>query len=298
MKNYKKVLAVELAIFLLCVIPYFFPLHQYTFAGHDLTGEFCTYLEYDEDYGLGCYLDQSLITDESVDPTYLYITTPYVDLPRGSYDVTIAYSTDSSENRYSASEKYSTYSVVAGTQGNRLPQKKRELVYSFFAPTNVREYQVHANYSGEGYLFVESVTIQETNAWKNILLFYMIVFFLLADGIMLGYQRTPPERKREARLITMALICLVVCSCTPLFSYFMMAGDDLPFHLNRIEAIKTSLLAGQFPNRVSPYWNNGYGYASAVLYGEALLYLPALLRIQDLCGSDQSGDGAHYLWLF
>lgn len=279
MKNYKKVLAVELAIFLLCVIPYFFPLHQYTFAGHDLTGEFCTYLEYDEDYGLGCYLDQSLITDESVDPTYLYITTPYVDLPRGSYDVTIAYSTDSSENRYSASEKYSTYSVVAGTQGNRLPQKKRELVYSFFAPTNVREYQVHANYSGEGYLFVESVTIQETNAWKNILLFYMIVFFLLADGIMLGYQRTPPERKREARLITMALICLVVCSCTPLFSYFMMAGDDLPFHLNRIEAIKTSLLAGQFPNRVSPYWNNGYGYASAVLYGEALLYLPALLRI-------------------
>ncbi len=276
---WKRILAVEAALLILCVIPYFFPLHQYAFTGQDLTGDFCSYLEYGEGHGLGCYLDQSLITDESIDPTCLYITTPYVDLPRGSYDVTIVYSTDGSENRYSANEKYSTYSVVAGRQGNRLPQKKQETGYSFFSPTTVKEYQVHANYSGEGYLFLESVTIEETNAWKNILLFDMIIFFLLADGIMLGYQRTPKERKREARLITMALICLVVCSCTPLFSFFLMAGDDLPFHLNRIEAIKTSLLAGQFPNRVSPYWNNGYGYASAVLYGEALLYLPALLRI-------------------
>ncbi len=276
---WKRILAVELALFLLCIVPYFFPLHQYVFAGRDLTGEFCTYLDYSEDYGLGCYLDQSLITDDSVDPKYLYITTPYTDLPRGSYEVTIVYSTDDFNNKYSANEKYSTYSVVAGTQGNRLPQKKHELKYSFFAPTTVREYQVHANYSGKGYLFLESVTIQETNAWKNILLFYMLVFFLLADGILLGYQRTPKEHKREARLITMALVCLVMCSCTPLLSFFMMAGDDLPFHLNRIEAIKTSLLAGQFPNRVSPYWNNGYGYASAVLYGEAWLYLPALLRI-------------------
>lgn len=277
--GFKCILAAELALLLFCILQYFFPLHRYVFEGYDLTGDFCTHLQYSEEYGMGCYLDQSLITDESIDPKYLYITCPYVDLPKGSYDVTLVYSTDVSEQRYSANAKYPTYSVVAGKQGNRLPQKERELTYSFFSPTKVEEYQVHVDYSGEGYLFLESVTIRETNAWKNILLFYVITISLLADGILLWYRRTPPDRRREARLIAMALICLVVCSCVPLFSYFMMAGDDLPFHLNRIEGIKASLLEGQFPNRVSLYWNKGYGYASAVLYGEVLLYVPALLRI-------------------
>lgn len=279
LSGFKRILAAELALFLFCVLQYFSPLHQYVFEGYDLTGEFCTHLHYSEEYGLGCYLDKSLITDDTTDPQSLYITSPYVDLPKGSYDVTIVYSTDQSWQRYSANAKYPTYWVVAGNQGKKLSQKEREATYSFFSPTKVREYQVHVDYCGEGYLFLESVTIRETNAWKNILLFYVAVFCLLTDSILLWYRRTPPDRRREMRLIIMALICLVVCSCMPFFSYFLMPGDDLPFHLNRIEGIKASLLAGQFPNRVSPYWNNGYGYATAVLYGEVFLYVPALLRI-------------------
>lgn len=276
---FQLVLAIELALLLFCVLQYAFPLHQYVFAGTDLTGEFCTYRRYSEAYDTGCYLDQTLITDDTIDPKFLYITTPYANLPRGSYDVTIVYAVDSIGHSYSANAKFSTYFVVAGRQGNKLEVGEHELTYSFFSPTEVREFQIHADYSGEGCLFLESVTIQETNVWKNILLFYVIAFSLLVDGVWLHYKKTPQEQRREVRLIIVAMVCVVVCSCTPLLSYFLQVGDDLPFHLNRIEGIKTSLLAGSFPNRVSPYWNNGYGYASAVLYGEAFLYLPALLRI-------------------
>lgn len=40
---WKRILAVEAALLILCVIPYFFPLHQYVFKGQDLTGDFCSY---------------------------------------------------------------------------------------------------------------------------------------------------------------------------------------------------------------------------------------------------------------
>lgn len=78
-------------------------------------------------------------------------------------------------------------------------------------------------------------------------------------------------------LFSMAL--LVVLSSAPIFSFYLGGGGDLQFHLCRIEAIRQAFLAGQFPVRVSGYWNDGYGYASSVLYGELFLYFPALLRI-------------------
>lgn len=78
-------------------------------------------------------------------------------------------------------------------------------------------------------------------------------------------------------LFSMAL--LVILSSAPIFSFYLGGGGDLQFHLCRIEAIRQAFLAGQFPVRVSGYWNDGYGYASSVLYGELFLYFPALLRI-------------------
>lgn len=272
----------ELLLLLYGVFQYVRPLHQYRCQGHDLTGSYCTYLSYSddsEDHGLGCYLDKSLITDDSVDTGCLYITTPYVDLPKGSYEVSIVYSTDDRNMTYSATSKYRTYPVITGHESVRLsPQEQRE-TFSFFSPIAVEEYQVHINYGGEGSIFVESIEICETNAWKNILLFYIVFFSLLVDGILWGYQRIPEADRRRARLTLALVFGLTLYTSVPVFSYFLPEGDDLAFHLNRIEAIKYSLQAGQIPNRVSAYWNNGYGYASAVLYGELFLYVPAFLRI-------------------
>ncbi len=81
------------------------------------------------------------------------------------------------------------------------------------------------------------------------------------------------------KTILFSLILLVALSSAPIFSFYLNGGGDLQFHLCRIEAIRQALLTGQFPVRISGYWNNGYGYASSVLYGEVFLYFPALLRI-------------------
>ncbi len=54
----------------------------------------------------------------------------------------------------------------------------------------------------------------------------------------------------------------------PLFSGTIGFGHDLNFHLYRIEGIKDGILSGQFPVRIHPTHNNGYGYITASVYPE------------------------------
>ena len=56
-------------------------------------------------------------------------------------------------------------------------------------------------------------------------------------------------------------------------------GQDLGFHLNRIEGLFLELKNGHFPVYMESYWMNGYGYANAIYYGDLFLYFPALLRM-------------------
>lgn len=276
---FKLILGIEVLLLVYSLCQYVRPLHQYTYSGTELSGDYCKYFAYSDEYGMGCYLDNSLITDDSVDASFLYIATPRIDLPKGSYQVTIVYDTDGEGQKYSTTSKYRTYSAIAGHERISLSNQNHKASFSFFSPIKVEEYQVHVDYSGSGYLFVESINICETNAWKNILLFYVILISFIVDIMVLGYRKLADNLRREARITIAILIALTLFTSVPIFTYFMPSGDDLPFHLNRIEAIKESILAGQVPNRVSSFWNNGYGYASAVFYGELFLYLPALLRI-------------------
>lgn len=75
------------------------------------------------------------------------------------------------------------------------------------------------------------------------------------------------------------LLGVTVLSSYPLFYGMAGPGHDLNFHLYRIEGIKDGLLSGQFPVRLHPTHNNGYGYISSSVYPELFLYFPAFLRL-------------------
>lgn len=275
--RFTALLIMEAFLLLCCLALYAKPLRQNVWQGRDLTGAICRYEPYSEEYSLGCYLDQDMLP-EGTDPKYIYLTTPEMNLPAGSYQVTLVYDTDDPDQKYSVTSKYRTYPVTVG-YGGRLPLYGNELRFDFFSPIRVEGYQVHVDYSGSGRVFLASVSVCETNVWKNMLLLAVVSLSLLADGLILRYRRLQPEERRRARIAWSAIACLTVFASLPLLSVYLSWGDDLEFHLNRIEAIRESLLAGQFPNRISAYWNKGYGYASALLYGEAFLYAPALLRL-------------------
>lgn len=85
--------------------------------------------------------------------------------------------------------------------------------------------------------------------------------------------------KGASILVFCVLLGVTVLASYPLFYSMTGPGHDLNFHLYRIEGIKDGLLSGQFPVRLHPTHNNGYGYISSSVYPELFLYFPAVLRL-------------------
>lgn len=80
------------------------------------------------------------------------------------------------------------------------------------------------------------------------------------------------------RLIN-ALFIIVTTTvlCSMFFGDDIFIGHDLRFHMNRIVGIKEALMDRQFPPKIYPYTNNGYGYASPLFYCDLFLYPFAIL---------------------
>lgn len=89
------------------------------------------------------------------------------------------------------------------------------------------------------------------------------------------------------------LVGIAVLATFPAFTDSIIFGHDLNFHLYRIEGIKDGLLAGQFPVRIHPIHNNGYGYITPNVYPELFFYIPALFRILGM-----SAVTAYHTFLF
>lgn len=123
------------------------------------------------------------------------------------------------------------------------------------------------------------VVIEKDGAIFNDTLFVsmLIAVFLF----YIGYIHFIKQKDLRKSLIYVVLIGAAVFSAYPLFSDYISYGQDLNFHLYRIEGLKDGLLSGQFPVRLDPTHNEGYGYITASVYPSLFLYLPALLR---LCG--------------
>ena len=87
-------------------------------------------------------------------------------------------------------------------------------------------------------------------------------------------------KKQDTRINLILLAAVLFCSL-PLVIHGIEGhfGQDLGFHLNRIEGIYLELSRGVFPVRLQSFWMEGYGYPVSIYYGDIFLYLPALLRL-------------------
>lgn len=62
----------------------------------------------------------------------------------------------------------------------------------------------------------------------------------------------------------------------------LFLGDDIQFHLGRIEGLKMSIVSGDYFPKINYFFLNGMGYASNIFYPDLLLYPAALLRLTGL----------------
>ncbi|MCM1569562.1 MAG: YfhO family protein [Roseburia sp.] len=82
------------------------------------------------------------------------------------------------------------------------------------------------------------------------------------------------DKKTCAFLMGLGMLCSI-----PLFSEGLVLGDDIHYHLTRIEGIYQGLRGGEFPVRINSMQNAGFGNLSATMYPQLFLYPAALLRL-------------------
>lgn len=123
------------------------------------------------------------------------------------------------------------------------------------------------------------MTIKSGSAIFNDSYFLMLIFILLFMYLYLYRIRAKQGLTSKDNFAVLIILATAIFATYPQFTYYLYHGDDLAFHLYRVEGIKDGLLSGQFPVRIHPTHNNGYGYNTATMYGELFLYIPAILRI-------------------
>lgn len=266
-KDYRVILAVELFAFLIGI------------AG--LFGKNAVY-EYGVDE-ISCYfenaaLEQDAVVIEHGEANVFDISG--IDLPRGTYRIQLHYVTDTDALNRCTVEDSGLAQGLLRTNGAGLYSGLDCTDYEIWLLRNSKNLMVHVNYAGEGMLAVQGVTIHQTNAMNRIILFYIIVFSLALNVVYcyVLYDRTYKIPVKDKTVIfTLGLIILV--ASIPVSVDYMLPGGDLAFHLMRVEGIKDGILSGQFPIRISPEWQQGYGYAAPIFYGETFLYAAVLFRL-------------------
>ena len=89
------------------------------------------------------------------------------------------------------------------------------------------------------------------------------------------------KKQKFLNLFIQIIISLVMAYvfCIVFSSGYIRAGADTTFHLNRIEAIKTSIENGVLYPYIYPEQNYGFGYGTASFYGQIFLYPAVILRL-------------------
>ena len=203
-----------------------------------------------------------------------------IALPRGVYTVELHYDTDV-DFQHSCDVTDDTLSMkMLRTNGTMLFSGLTHTDYDMWLLRDSAQTEVHVFYSGEGSLTVKGLTIRQSNAWNRIILFVMLCLTVLVDAAYLYVQYDKAYSiPSKNKTVTFLLGLIILFTSIPLWVDYILGGSDLAYHIMRVEGIVDGICAGQFPIRISPEWQQGYGYASSVFYGETVLYLAALFRL-------------------
>ena len=194
-------------------------------------------------------------------------------IPKGSYTMDIAYS--AGKNSKLSMDAGIWYGTLLTAEDVWLSKNFHEVSCDFDVREDIPEEVVTLSIS-EGYADIDSVSIAANNLMLRRAVFWLVFLSAIIALCFINIEKITEKRE----LIAAGAIALFF-SCLPLFVKGIEGhfGQDLEFHLLRIEGIATELLNGNFPARIESVWMDGYGYPSSCYYGDAMLYIPALLRI-------------------
>lgn len=151
--------------------------------------------------------------------------------------------------------------------------------YIFTLDKDSQELRVSYQFSEDSDCSIYSSTINTASRFYTDTYYYTLLFAFLCLGVAVFLCKLPTlSISTEKFVIACALVGIALFSFLPYCNGLLPDGNDLCYHIGRIEGIKDGLRDGQFPVYIYPEALNGYGYLNC-MYPSLFLYFPAILRL-------------------
>lgn len=215
---------------------------------------------------------EDVTTDDTMSEGGDFVHTPEISLDKGTYYIYVNYNANAGDSIAHVGSRQMT-SQEMHCLDTKLNPAYHTAVLPLDLSRDVTEFSVAASFSGHGYLSITGVSIVETTDRSKRNIVRAFALCLLLDLLYL-FRKSDLSSRR----IILALTAIFGITCYPLYLDYLPVGHDIPFHLLRIEGLSKGLSDHVFPVRIHPVWAKDHGYAVGVMYGNAFLYFPALLR--------------------
>lgn len=194
-------------------------------------------------------------------------------LEKSGYNMELVYFT-SSEGNYIYAENKEAAEIEFETFKQSLHKDANHVFDSFFLNVDSDGTVIQIYYDGVGEIRVESLTLEQNSNIYRQNIVKALIFGVVCILIVYLYFAELKQRK-----VVLGLLLISFVASNLVYMHYLLAGHDMSFHLNRIEGIFVGLQDGVFPVKIQTPWLDGFGYPVGVFYGDALLYIPALLRM-------------------
>ena len=204
------------------------------------------------------------------------ICTERIAVPKGIYQVTVHYEKEKGNGQcYAQASEKGVHSLYSDHV--KLSYLQSEKSFDIYVNDEVDDLRLVVEPEENGSLVIRRIHMETAANAKVYQIFCMALKLLLANVIAAVFYYRDKKVKRFTEVF--CLFAIGMTASVGLMEEYILFGHDLMFHLLRIEGLKDGLLAGGFPVKMQPGWFNGWGYPVSIMYGDQMLYFPALLRL-------------------
>lgn len=217
--------------------------------------------------------ENALVIRDSVARSGVVASTPSYVMNKGTYTLCLEYTAEGGEN---ALELWEQGTKAAGWTLNPADTTFETDVT---LAKDVKQLAVKLNYGGDGSFVIQKLTITPKTVFYTDS-YLMIVLVLLGSVVIYRlYEKHLQNPIAQEKLVDFCVIAgVALLAMSPMFMTYLYNGDDLCYHLARMEGVKDGILDGQIPVIIMPDGLKGNGYLNA-MYPYLFLYLGAFLRI-------------------
>ena len=226
------------------------------------------------EYSIGALnSENALVIHESVARNGVIATTPGYIMNKGIYTVHLDYETDDADNLL---ELWEQDSKIAAWP---LSPEDTTFTTDFSLARDTKYLEFKFHYSGSGSFIITKFSIIPATLFYTDSYYMIAVFLLFCFGVYMLYRRHMRRPIAQEILVdALVIVGVALLAMSPMFNTYLYNGDDLCYHLARMEGIKDGILDGQLPVIILPDALQGNGYLNA-MYPYLFLYIGAFLRI-------------------